>query len=177
MVREVGGWERGTENKLPGPAWPSSQSPSPICTFSGTLSLLAQLRPLGGTAGLLLGHPEPSADRAWGHWGVTTPEGTSVGTKAWDSLTMGNSVLYLPREPLTTSPHGFSPLGPRSKDSHLKFNIRDQMFKSNKQGRGAWVAQSVKCLTPDLGSGHDLMVCEFKSQVRLCTERGVCLGF
>ena len=25
-------------------------------------------------------------------------------------------------------------------------------------GRGAWVAQSVKCLTLDLGSGHDLRV-------------------
>ena len=27
---------------------------------------------------------------------------------------------------------------------------------------GARVAQSVKCLTLDLGSGHDLMVCQFE---------------
>ena len=28
--------------------------------------------------------------------------------------------------------------------------------------RGTWVAQSVKYLTLDFSSGHDLMVCEFK---------------
>ena len=28
-------------------------------------------------------------------------------------------------------------------------------------GRGVWVAQSIKCLTLDFGSGHDLTVCGF----------------
>ena len=31
----------------------------------------------------------------------------------------------------------------------------------------AWVAQSVKCPIPDLGSGHRLMVHEFEPHVRL----------
>ena len=35
--------------------------------------------------------------------------------------------------------------------------------------RGTWVAQSVKCPTLDFSSDHDLMVCEFKPHVRLCT--------
>ena len=36
--------------------------------------------------------------------------------------------------------------------------------------RGTWVAQSVKHLTLDFGSGHDLMVCEFEPCVRLCAD-------
>ena len=36
--------------------------------------------------------------------------------------------------------------------------------------RGFWVAQSVKCLTLDFGSGHDLMVCEIETHVGLCTD-------
>ena len=40
--------------------------------------------------------------------------------------------------------------------------------------RGAWVAQSVGCLTLDFGSGHDLTVCAFESHISLCTQ---CLGF
>ena len=36
--------------------------------------------------------------------------------------------------------------------------------------RGTWVTQSVKCLTLDLGSGHNLMVCEFKPLVGLCAD-------
>ena len=35
---------------------------------------------------------------------------------------------------------------------------------------GAWVAQSVECLTLDFSSGHDLMVGEFKAHIRLCTD-------
>ena len=35
--------------------------------------------------------------------------------------------------------------------------------------RGAWVAQSVKILTLDFGSGHDLMVCELEPRIGLCT--------
>ena len=33
-----------------------------------------------------------------------------------------------------------------------------------------WVAQLVKRLTLGFGSGYDLMVCEFKPHVRLCTD-------
>ena len=43
-------------------------------------------------------------------------------------------------------------------------------FFLNKIFRGAWVAQSVKCPTLDLGSGHDLTVREFKPHIRLCTD-------
>ena len=32
------------------------------------------------------------------------------------------------------------------------------------------MAQLVKCLTPDLGSGHDLTVCDIKPHVGLCTD-------
>ena len=45
-----------------------------------------------------------------------------------------------------------------------------QIFFLNKIFRGAWVAQSVKCPTLDLGSGHDLTVREFKPHIRLCTD-------
>ena len=36
--------------------------------------------------------------------------------------------------------------------------------------RGAWVAQSVGHLTLDFSSGHNLTICEFKPQVRLCAD-------
>ena len=36
------------------------------------------------------------------------------------------------------------------------------------QYREAWVAQSVECLTLAFGTGHDLVVCEFKPRVGLC---------
>ena len=36
---------------------------------------------------------------------------------------------------------------------------------------GAWVAQSVKPLTLDFGSGHDLTVCEFKARIQLRVQR------
>ena len=36
--------------------------------------------------------------------------------------------------------------------------------------RGAWVAQSVKCPTLDLGSGHNLTVCGFKPCIGLCAD-------
>ena len=44
-------------------------------------------------------------------------------------------------------------------------------------GGGALVAQSVKRLTLDFGSGHDVTVCGFKPRVGLCAEDGACLGF
>ena len=36
---------------------------------------------------------------------------------------------------------------------------------------GDWVAQLVKPLTLDFGSGHDLRVHEFKPCLRLCADR------
>ena len=37
-------------------------------------------------------------------------------------------------------------------------------------GGGAWVAQSVKCLTLGFSSGHDLMVQEFEPCIRLFAD-------
>ena len=37
-------------------------------------------------------------------------------------------------------------------------------------GQDTWVSQSVKCLTLDFGSGHDLAVGEFKPCVGLCAD-------
>ena len=34
--------------------------------------------------------------------------------------------------------------------------------------QGTWVVQSVKHLTFDFGSGHDVTVCGFKPHIRLC---------
>ena len=41
---------------------------------------------------------------------------------------------------------------------------------------GALMDQLVKRLPLDFGSGHDLMIHEFKPHVRLCTD-SACLGF
>ena len=43
----------------------------------------------------------------------------------------------------------------------------------------AWVAQLVKCLTLDFGSGHELMVHEFKPHIWLHVDSvdGACLEF
>ena len=54
------------------------------------------------------------------------------------------------------------------------------VIKNNEAAWGTWVAQLVKCLTLDLGSGHDLTVCELKPHIGLCTdssEPGACFGF
>ena len=37
-------------------------------------------------------------------------------------------------------------------------------------GGDAWVVQSVKRLTLDFGSGHDLSVCEFEPCIGLCAD-------
>ena len=37
-------------------------------------------------------------------------------------------------------------------------------------GWGAWVAQSIKRLTLDFGSGHDLKIHEFEPHVGLCAD-------
>ena len=44
------------------------------------------------------------------------------------------------------------------------------LFLKRKGYCGTWVAQLVKCLTPDLGSGHDLTVHEFKPCIGLCAD-------
>ena len=36
--------------------------------------------------------------------------------------------------------------------------------------QGAWIAESVKHLTLDFGSAHDLMVCEFEPHIGLCAD-------
>ena len=43
--------------------------------------------------------------------------------------------------------------------------------------RGAWVAQSIESPTLDFGSGHHVMGRGFEPCIRLCAERGDCLGF
>ena len=44
--------------------------------------------------------------------------------------------------------------------------------------RGTWVSLSVKHLTLDFDSGHDLMICGFKPCIRLYTDSvECCLGF
>ena len=50
-----------------------------------------------------------------------------------------------------------------------KFKLQDY--------RATWVAQSVKCLTLDFGSGHDLTVCGIEPHVRLHTQHEPCLRF
>ena len=52
-----------------------------------------------------------------------------------------------------------------------------QAFKNKANSFGAWVSQSVKCRTLDLGSGHDLTVHEIKPHIRLCWQLGDCLGY
>ena len=48
--------------------------------------------------------------------------------------------------------------------------IRSGLIRTG-DSRGAWVAQSVKHLTLDLGSGHKLVVRGFEPRVRLCADR------
>ena len=45
-----------------------------------------------------------------------------------------------------------------------------EMLNLKRDGRGTWVAQSVKHLTLDFGSGHDLVVHEFEPLIRLCAD-------
>ena len=49
-------------------------------------------------------------------------------------------------------------------------------FTLKKANQGAWVAQSVKCQTLDLGSGHDLTVVVFShNHVCVCVCVCVCV--
>ena len=43
-------------------------------------------------------------------------------------------------------------------------NIDDLAFDIKNLGRGAWVAQLVKCQTLGFSSGHDFTVCEMESR-------------
>ena len=45
-----------------------------------------------------------------------------------------------------------------------KYNLKSFKY------RGAWVAQSVKHLTLDFGSGHDLAIWEFKPRIGICAD-------
>ena len=58
------------------------------------------------------------------------------------------------------------------KDRWTHWAMRLQGLKAA-ESWGAWVTQSVKCLTLNFGSGHDLAVCEIEPR----DSGGVCLGF
>ena len=47
--------------------------------------------------------------------------------------------------------------------------------KEEKRFRGTWVAQLVKHLTLDFGSGHDPRALGLSSGIRFCAELGACL--
>ena len=49
--------------------------------------------------------------------------------------------------------------------------ITEQTHNKFQNPRGAWVTQTVRCPTLDLGSGHHLMVCELELCAGLCAER------
>ena len=60
-----------------------------------------------------------------------------------------------------------------TRSSQITFSSPGAWFPNLKRTRGTWGAQSVRRLTLDLGSGHNLTVHEFKPRVRLgtdCTE-------
>lgn len=42
---------------------------------------------------------------------------------------------------------------------------------------GAWVAQSIKCLTPDFGLGHNLRVVRSRPALGILAQPGVCWIF
>ena len=44
------------------------------------------------------------------------------------------------------------------------------VFKEGGSGWGTWVAKSIESPTLGFHSGHDLTVCEFEPQLRLCTD-------
>ena len=51
----------------------------------------------------------------------------------------------------------------------MNYNL-EPPIKSNEINRDAWVAKLVDHPTLDLGSGHDLAVCETKSLIGLCAD-------
>ena len=48
--------------------------------------------------------------------------------------------------------------------------INKQKLKKKENYGDIWVARSVKPLTLDFGSGHDLTVCESEPRIGLCTD-------
>ena len=75
-------------------------------------------------------------------------------------------------------PHSPSLALPNSQDSHPGLRAQWPRIMASSLWllvkklpfRGAWVAQSVKHPTLDFGSGHDLLVREFKPLDGLCTD-------
>ena len=57
----------------------------------------------------------------------------------------------------------------RQNEPDAKDCILREIFGKGKS-QGGSVAQLVKCLTLDFGSGHDLMVCEIEPSVGLCAD-------
>ena len=52
------------------------------------------------------------------------------------------------------------------------------VLSERQREKGTWVAQSVKCLSLDFGSGHDFMVHDIEPQDGLCVDSGgACLRF
>ena len=48
--------------------------------------------------------------------------------------------------------------------------IKSCLFQYVIMNGGTWVVQSIKHLTLDFGSGHDLMVHEIEPHIRLCAD-------
>ena len=78
--------------------------------------------------------------------------------------------------PCPQGPLPVCPLLPKSVASATVLAVSDCFIsldlETHTEGkdRGAWGAQLVECLILDLGSGHDLMVCETEPCVGLCAE-------
>ena len=62
--------------------------------------------------------------------------------------------------------------------SHCRGFWSSKIWRNAKRGtfRGAWVAQWVKCLTRDFGSGHDFMVREIEPLIGLCWQHEASFG-
>ena len=50
------------------------------------------------------------------------------------------------------------------------YTQHDSIYVLNILFRGSWVAQFIKHLTLDFGSGHDLLGCETQPHIRLCAD-------
>ena len=76
-----------------------------------------------------------------------------------------------PRE--DTLPKPFPVLPWRTTDKGGFPREQNQSIQTNDEEptQGAWMAPSVKCLTFDFGSGHDLTVCEFEPRIGFCSIR------
>ena len=83
--------------------------------------------------------------------------------------------ISLPHQVNSLVPRGDFPCSKNPKQIAPKCNASTY---GKEPKRGAWVAQSVKRLTLDFGSGHDLTVRGFKPCMGLCADSAeACLGF